>query len=360
MLCLTLNRQWMLAFALMISLLTLSACSAAPGTNSLPTTLPTGSAPETATPESIPEELTIEQEITFGPGPFIYTDTKAGLSQLPSYQVVLTITFDGTRDGQPQKWSKTYTMLATKDPQARQLTIEQTGDSSNLNPVFLAEMNGMAYERRGENVCTATPIREENSLGERLEPASFLTYVVGAEEAGSETVNDVTANHYTFDQRALGEQDLTESTGELWVASEGNYIVKYLLTRTGKADYFGEGIEGTLTLDYELIDPTQPATIQLPADCPPGLVDAPLLPDASNVENLPGALSYNTSTGLAEAAAFYQAEIPKLGWTLEGAADITESAALLSYKKDRQNMTVVLTTTDSVTTVHILLENSQE
>lgn len=358
--CLTFNRQWMLASTLMVSWLALSACGAAPATNSLTTIPPTGSSAATATPEAIPEELTIVQEITYGPGPFSYMDTKAGLSELPSYQAVLTLTFDGTRDSQPEKWTKTYTMLTTKNPQAHQLTIERTGDSSNLDSVFMAEMNGMLYERRGENVCNATPAQEENSLGERLEPASFLTSVIGAEEVGSETVNGVTVTHYSFDQRALGEQDLTESTGELWVASEGNYIVKYLLTRKGKADYFGEGIEGTLTLDYQLTDPNQPVTIQLPEDCPPGMVDAPLLPDASSVEKLPGALSYNTATSLAEAAAFYQAEIPKLGWTPAGTADVAESAALLNYKKDSQNMTVILIATDIVTTVHILLENSQE
>jgi hypothetical protein len=355
-----LKRIWIPASVLMLSVLTFSACGTAPGIDSLPTALPINSPSQTATPEAIPDELIIEREIDYGPGPFIYTDTKAGLSELPSYQAVLTLTFEGTRDGQPQKWSKTYTMLVAQDPQARQLTIERTDDSSNLDPVFMAEMNGMAYERRGGNACNATPIQEGISLGERLEPASFLTYVVGAEEAGSETINGVTANHYTFDQRALGEQDLSESSGELWVASQGNYIVKYLLTRKGKADYFGEGIEGTLTLDYQLTDPAQPVTIQLPEDCPPGMVDAPLLPDASNVEKLPGALSYNTSTGIAEVAAFYQQEIPSLGWTPEGAADISDSAALLTYKKDRQILTVVLTTTDTVTTVHMFLENAQE
>ncbi len=354
------NRQRMLASLLMISLSTFSACTAAPATNSLPTTPPTDSPSETATPESIPEELTIEQEVTYGPGPFDYTDTKAGLAELPSYQAVLTIMFDGTRKGQPEKWSKTYTMLATKDPLARQLTIERINDSSNLDPVFMAELNGLAYERRGEDACNATTLQEGNSLAERLEPASFLTYVIGADEAGSETVNGVTANHYTFDQRALGEEDLTEATGELWVASEGNYIVKYLLTRKGTADYFGEGIEGTLSLDYQLADPTQPVTIQLPQDCPPGMVDAPLLPDADSVETVPGSLSYTTSTSLTRAAAFYQEEIPKLGWAPEGTPEVAESAALLTYKKDGQTVTVILFTTDSMTTVQIFLENSQK
>ena len=358
--CVVFSKQLILTSIFAISSFVFSACNPASDVNSLPTDLATASSSGTATPEPILEELTIEREITYGTGPLDYTDTKAGLSELLSYQAVLTLTFDGTRDGQPQKWSKTYTMLATKDPQARQLTIETASDASNPDPVFLAEMNGMGYERRGETACNGTPIQEGNSLGERLEPASFLTYVIGAEEAGSETVNGVTANHYTFDQRALGEQDLTESTGELWVGSDGNYIVKYLLTRKGNADYFGEGMEGTLTVDYQLTEPNQPVTIQLPEDCPPGLVDAPLLPDASGVQTVPGTLSYTTSTSIEEAAAFYQQELPSLGWTLEGAAEVTESAALLNYKKNRQNMTVILIATDSVPTVQILLENAPE
>ncbi len=327
----------------------------------VPNTAATASPPAGTTPEaSYPEELTIEKELTFGPGPFIYTDTRTGLADLPGYQARLTLTFDGTRDGQTQKWSKTYTMLATKDPQARQLTIERMDGTSQPEPVFQAEMDGLNYERRGEDACNATEIQEGNSLGERFEPASFLTGVIGAEEAGSETVNGVAANHYTFDQYALGEQDQTESTGEIWVASDGNYIVKYLLTRKGKADYFGEGIEGALTLDYELADPTQPVTIQLPEDCPPGMVDAPLLQDAANVEKGPGILSYKTATLLKDAAAFYQEQIPGLGWKVEGKPSITDTAALLDYKKGSQTMTIIISADEKATTVQILLENVQK
>lgn len=322
---------------------------------------PTASPSADITPEvSYPGEITIEQEMTFGPGSFIYTDTRAGLANLTSYQASLTLNFEGTRLGQPSKWSQTYTLLASNDPAARAWTIEKNGDLPDLEPVFLAEMNGLDYERRSELECTAAEIQEGDSLTNRFELASFLTGVIGAEEAGSETVNGVTAARYTFDQRALGEQDLTEATGELWVASEGGYLVRYLLTTKGNADYFGEGIEGTLTLDYELTNPNQPVTIQLPADCPPGMVDAPLLPDASNVTKGPGILSYETATTLADAAAFYQEQIPALGWTLESEPNSEESLAFLNYKKGSQSMVILLTASENTTTVHILLENSQE
>src|SRR5215203_1684030 len=100
-----------------------------------------------------------------------------------------------------------------------------------------------------------------------MEPASFLTGVIGADAASSENINGVEANHYTFDERAIGLAGLAHSTGELWVAVEGDYLVKYHLATTGAADYFGPDIEGTVIWAYELTDVNQPLTVTLPAGC---------------------------------------------------------------------------------------------
>ena len=310
--------------------------------------------PPTATPEA--GAASAESNVDFGPGAFNFPDTEAGLAGLSSYKATLILTFDGTESGQAQQLTKTYVMLAAKDPAVHQLTIEKTGADS----VFMAEVNGAAYEQRGENACTATVLGEADSLTGRFEPARFLSGVIGAEEAGSETVNDVAANHYTFDERAFGQLDIAQSTGEMWIASDGGYIARYLLTTKGNADYFGEGIEGTLTWDYELTDINPLAAITLPDDCPAGLVNAPLLPDSSNVLNMPGILTYDTSTNLADAVAFYQSEIPNLGWELTGEPAITETNALLDFIQGDQTMAILITTGDTGTTVHVVLGDSQE
>lgn len=310
--------------------------------------------PPTATPE--PGAASVESNVDFGPGAFNFPDTKAGLADLSSYKATLTLTFDGTESGQAQQWTKTYVMLAAKDPAVHQLTIEKTGADS----VFMAEVNGAAYEQRGENACIATVLEEADSLTELFEPARFLSGVIGAEEAGSETVNDVAANHYTFDERAFGQLDIAQSTGEMWIAFDGGYIAKYLLTTKGNEDYFGEGIEGTLTWDYELTDINQPVAVTLPDDCPAGLVNAPLLPDASNTLSMPGILTYDTSTSLADAVAFYQKEIPNIGWELVGEPTITDTTALLDFIQGDQTMAIVITTGDTGTTVHVVLGDSQE
>jgi hypothetical protein len=302
------------------------------------------------------EELIVK--IDFGPGAFDFPNTKAGLADLSSYKATLTLSFDGTHDGQAEQWSKTYVMLSVKEPTARQLTIEKSGDNPDPEAVFMAEANGAAYERTGEDTCNATVIDSENVLAETWEPAGFLTGVIGADEAGAETVNDVAANHYTFDERAFGQLDIAQSTGEMWVASEGGYIVRYLLTTQGDADYFGEGIEGTLTWDYQLTDVNAPLAIELPADCPSGLVDAPLLPDASNVLNVPGVLAYDTASAVAEVAAFYQEQLPTLGWELQGEPAVTDTATVTTFALGDQQLNVLIFLAEAGAEVFLLDSSS--
>jgi hypothetical protein len=287
-------------------------------------------------------------------------DPRTGLAELSGYKATLTFTFDGTGDGKAQKWSKIYTMVVTKDPAARQLSIKNTGDMPDLDPVFLAEMDGVDYERHGQNACNASVIQEGDSLGDRLEPALFLPSVIGADEAGTATVNKQAAAHYTFDQRALDEEGLTEASGELWVAAQGDFVVKFLLTRKAKADYFGDGLEGTLTLDYELTDVNQKVTITLPDDCPPGLVQAPQLQDASNVSSTPGLLTYETSSSPEDASTFYQKALKDLGWEAAEDPVVSDSTTLLNFTRGDQAMSIILVAKDGKTTVTISLGSIQQ
>ncbi len=302
-------------------------------------------------------EVTVQETRTFGSGSFTLSDPKAGLSDLSSYTATLTLTFDGTGNGQSEKWSKKYVMLASKESAVRQLLVNSTG-IPNAGPIYLAELDGVDYEDHGQNGCIATAIEQGNSLGDRLEPAGFLHYLIGAQTAGSETVNNVAANHYKFDQDALGQQNLTQSTGEVWMAAEGGYVVKYLLVTKAKSDYFGSGMEGTLTWDYELTDIGKPVKIQLPADCPGGMVNVPQLSGASNVVNIPGTLTYKTSTGLSEAAAYYQKQIPTMGWVLVGQPDISDTQVFLNYQQGDQELAVFLTADSGSTNVDILLKRT--
>ncbi len=340
----SMSKRWF-RIALPLILLTLSACNKS--ADGVPAS-------------SQSSGVTVHENVTFGSGPFNLPDPKVGLSDLPSYSATLTMSFSGTQNGQPEQWSRKFVMLVSKDPAVRQLTVADTGSSGAAQSVYMAELDGADYQVQGQDACTASAVKQGNSLSDVGEPAGYLPYVLGADEAGSSTVNSVAAKHYTFDQQALGQENLTQSTGEAWVASDGGYVVKYLLTTQAKEDYFGAGTEGTLTWDYEVTGIGKPVTVKLPASCPGGMVNAPLLPGASNVVNIPGQVSYDTSTSLKDAAAFYQKQIPALGWALQNTASVQATKAFMDFQQGGQDMTVFITAKGNVTTVNILLTRAQK
>ena len=340
---------------------TLAAATAAPGQPTLAATqAPKGTkaAQPTAAGTAVP--------LVFGAGAFNLPDATAHLGDLSGYQASLTLSFEGTSVGQGQKWSKTYRLLSTQDPAARQLTLDRSGDLPELSPIYLAEVAGVAYQVLGEKSCTAAGFKPESAPTLAWEPAGLLTGVIGADEAGAETVNDVPSNHYTFTEGALGLAGLAKAQGELWVAADGGFLVKYVLATTGAADYFGADTTGVLTWDYELTQPNQPAAFSLPADCPAGLVSAPRLPDAANVQDLPGLLAYDTAASLADAVTFYQDQLPPLGWALTGdpvdvaALPADQTTVILDFTQADQTLSVILTHTDAGTQVRLAQAGAQK
>lgn len=351
---------------IIILLLSLSSCQPLGKSDSAATPAPamtSDSQTETKTPEVIdptpagtPEkvEIYVEGDVSFGPGSFNYMNPMAGLSELASYTAVLRLSFDGTEAGQPSQWTKTYTMLTSLKPAARQLTINSTGQTEAPAAEYMAEVDGTAYTQRDGGACSARSPDPAESLSEQMEPASFLTGMIGAEEAGIETINGATANHYTFDEEALGLTGIAKANGEIWVSADGGYLVKYLLTTQGGADYFGTDIEGTVTWDYELTGANQPATFMLPDDCPGGMITAPRLPNAADLQDEPGFVSYITTSSPAEAAAFYQNELPLLGWSA-GEPIVSETMAVQYFSKEDQQLTLIITGGIDGTTVQLLL-----
>jgi hypothetical protein len=297
------------------------------------------------------DQITAQGDVPLGPGNVDFPAPAAGLSDLTAYTATLTLSFEGTEAAQPSEWSKTYVMISLQAPLARELTITSAGLTAEPEPLYLAERDGASFEKRGEQACTAGVIEAGQSLSELMEPAGFLTGVLGADAAGSEMVNGVAANHYTFDERALGEAGVAQSTGELWVAADGGYLVKYVAVTHGGPDYFGEGIEGTLNWDYALTAANAMPAIELPSDCPAGLLDAPALPDAAGLVNVPGLLSYTTASSPAEVMAFYQAALPGLGWQPNDNAVVVDDMALQDFTRQGQQLALTLVAGEAGTDV---------
>jgi hypothetical protein len=297
--------------------------------------------------------------ITFGPGSFNLQPT-AGLADLSGYQATFNLDFKGKEGGQDNPWTEKLVLLANAKPAVRALTATFKGKAPAADYIapWSATKGGLFYYVGADKECVGNILVADanpNAPPPVWEPASFLPAVIGAEEAGAKKVNNVDAKGYKFDERALGVAGRAKATGEVWVAATGGYVLKYNLTLTAGPDYFGEGDEGTLTWAYDVTKAGQPAAITFPKDCPSGLIDAPVMDDAQDVQRLPGITLYNTKSTPAQVADFYQKKLTEAGWKVNGKPAITEQTAMLTFKQGTEQLTVVVKVTDKGTRVRLLL-----
>ena len=314
-----------------------------------------GSSPTTSTPPP---------QFAFGPGPFSLPDPTIGLDQLASYTATLTLSFDGTKAGQPLQFAHTYVLEVNRSLSSRLLTV-QSGQATTT-PEFHAEVNGAVYVTDTDGKCTAvlphpidaTATTDGSVLAADpvLEPASLLSGFAGADINGSGSVNDSPSDHYTFDGRALGNLDPAIVTADAWVATTGGYLTRYTLTSTGPRSMLGNGADGTLTMEYELTAVNQPVNGILPAGCR-AQINAPLLADATNIDRQPGYINYSTATLPTDALAFYQQQLPTLSWT--PTADIpvvSGQGGQVSFTSASRRLTIAVSIDETGTTAVLIVQ----
>jgi hypothetical protein len=185
---------------------------------------------------------------------------------------------------------------------------------------------------------------------DRAEPPfdpGLLGGLEGAKYVGRETVNGIPTKHYTYDKIAFTLLGADSVSGEVWVADDGGYMVKEVLTWEGGGGLFASQTEskGKGTWTWELTDVNQPITIEPPEEClsPAGQADLPVLPDAQSRMQSPMGTQYASKTSVADAVKFYQAEMPAAGWQPGDEPTIMGEMAVLSYLKDDQKVSIMIT-----------------
>ena len=304
-------------------------------TNATTATAATGSASTTGSSEQI------------GSGDFILADPRVGLDSLTSYRGTLTVSFDGTAAGKPVKWSSTSVLARISDPASALLTIERTGDLEAVDPDLVAEAAGSTFQRDAGGGCASTDLDPDVSLLDPLEPAAQLAGVVGGESIGGKDIDGTPASGYRFDQRAVGQDGIATTTGEVWTAVDGGYVMAYTMSATAGAELFGDGVEGTMSWEYALSDVNASVTVDIPPECGAALLNAPLLADATNVVRFDTGIRFDTSSSPADVVAFYQQQSTAVGWVAEG-----------EPSSDAQRGTVEFTAGDALITVIALASDS--
>jgi hypothetical protein len=244
--------------------------------------------------------------------PDLLTDPINGLSSLQSYHVSFQQDVTGLEDGKPFERHTSLELTRTGGQVDFSRQIQGTDEIASY---FHAVQTGTAAYRwdSQDESCQG----EAGALlqGEVLEPAHLLLAVSKTTKVGSETVNDIPAIHYHFDEGGLALTSPKPSvSGDFWLAADEGYVVKYTLNAPAPSTTTGKGMEVGQTMTYELTRVNAVASIDLPAGCMAVPVDLPVMPGATEVSRRSGNVSYTTASSLAQVIDLYYKDLGSLGW----------------------------------------------
>jgi hypothetical protein len=181
---------------------------------------------------------------------------------------------------------------------------------------------------------------EETGIGAEDLTAAFSTEELlgDIDEAtlvsDDETVNGIPVLHYRFDESNLTGRDLSELQGDVYVSKEDNYVVRLVAEGTGPLDIFGEERSSNLSLEMNVSDVNEPITIEPPAACDEVGQEFPVLEGATELGSFAGLTSYQVEAALEDVIAFYEDEMPALGYELDDDSVVTEDTAILTFSAE--------------------------
>ncbi len=305
----------------------------------------TGKAGQADHPSSAPAEAKASASV---PGPSgqttaLLADPAAGLANVKSYQAVLTQNVNGNLDNQA---FERYTHIEYRRDAAGNKEIKQHIIGTGAVPFDRHQIlyAGAMYElnETAEQCSGSMPQQDAGELF--APPAHFLIPVGKALPAGEETVNEVQARHFAFDESGLIRAEAGSAvSGEVWLAEDGGQVVRYTLTINAPPNLTGKGLEASQNWRYDLTFIPADA-IQLPASCLPVIMDIPVTADAEEVERTGWMTSYHTASTVKEVFRFYQQKLAASGWRLmnESLPDSLKLPYPLNAEKDKLVMTIQL------------------
>jgi hypothetical protein len=193
------------------------------------------------------------------------------LADLSSYRTLLTVqAHDGTTVSVAEGLSS--------NPAAQSVEVDITGASNVAGALStkVITVDNVTYTVFN-NLCAAAPVdlagMEINDPFVALaEPDNFVGSIAGARRVmPNQIVNGVTARRYVFDSVTVQNAHFQFSSvaGELFIAEEGDYVVRYTVQAQGRSDWFGSagGPEGPVQVTYDVTDANKTIDIAAPAVC---------------------------------------------------------------------------------------------
>ncbi len=306
---------------------------------------------------------------------------------LKSYRATTTIDTSGTASGQPVQATTTIKAEYTSNPPASHLSVSSTSNGQPTGTPFeLYDVNSTEYVNY-QGSWSTVPTGSASSSIDLLSGDAVLKNTCSAwTNAGTTDVSGVKATEYKLNGNAAlscpglktsfgNGATITKASGDVFLAVDGNYIVKMEITLEGtNLQLISTASNGTPTtmdkgteaITYVLSDVNQSFTIQLPAAAQKAANPSSALPsdipapaDAKLTGNFGGYIILSTGDTVQQATDFYKSAMVKDGWTA-GAVTQTAVGTDLEFTKGSQAADIIIGSnpaTPGATTININVRN---
>jgi hypothetical protein len=257
-----------------------------------------------------------------------------GLDALTTYAATFEADFTPD-DAAVPPWTYRLDFLVGDGPEAMQRSLSISGVSGGKNPgdVTLTRLGDMQYmtgEAVGAEGCLISPASvdlEESFLtpDDFLPPADLSGHLT---PDGEETVAGEAGTRYRFEAGALG--DLSDAAGEVVLAVDGGYVLRYDFAGRAVDTRFTGGQAGALTWHFAVTDLSPDAALDVPEEC---AIPYPVMADAYDLAKLPGLIVYSSAGSRADVVAFYEDALPGDGWEPYRMPEESEDKTVLVYAR---------------------------
>jgi hypothetical protein len=295
--------------------------------------------------------------------PLSLNDRQAGLDKLKSYRTKWQMDWKSTEGASTQTSSWLWTEEYSSDPKALHWTMSLTDsqDKSKNQSMEWWQIGDTTYmltkDASGKGECMSFSSSDQASqLQQGLFNPSSLGGVKDAKFVSAETVNGIKTRHYKYDEKSITLAGAAKVAGEMWVAVDGGYVVKEVMTWSGAAGLFGAGsTKGDGKWLWELTDVDQAITIKAPENCGGAASDFPIMKDATDKSSFGDMLTYKTPSKVVDVVKFYQTQMPAAGWKAQGDATITDQFAQMQFAKDGKTAQVMISVESGKTNVTVVV-----
>lgn len=166
---------------------------------------------------------------------------------------------------------------------------------------------------------------------ESLVPAAGMGKLLSA--AGEEKLLGRTTQR--FGGQGLQSGPWKDAAVGVWKDADSGALMRFLMRASGDDPVFGAG-SGKLEAEYAVDGLTAPA-IEPVKGCE---ISVPLPEGATHYVRLPGMASFESAAAFADAARFYQEQLPQQGWEEAEQLTQTANAVVVSYKRGAEEVEI--------------------